>query len=237
MKPSAHFAIVVAAGNGLRMESKTRKQFLCLGGIPILSRTLMVFDASKDIHEIILVVPKDAVEFCKTQILDPYGFKTRIHLVQGGKERQGSVFNGLKFIQNQLKPDIDTIVMIHDGVRPFVDQCIIENCIQKALQYGGCIPAVKVTDTLKEVFPDFVIRRTLNRETLYQAQTPQTFKLSLILQAFNHAYKTFFSGTDEASLLEHFGHKVHIVKGSKLNIKITCPEDLVLGEILLSINI
>lgn len=231
------YAIVVSAGKGLRMGSKIKKQYLCLDGIPILSRTLMAFDKTDLTHDIILVVPKEDEAYCKTHILDPYGFKKKIHLVEGGKERQDSVLNGLKYIQDRLNPDKDAIVMIHDGVRPFVDQRMIEDCIHYAIEYGACVPGVKITDTVKEVFPDRVVHKTLNRENLYLAQTPQGFRLSLIMPAFDHAMKTRFSGTDDASLVEHSGHKVKMIKGSELNIKITKPEDLALGEYFLLLTL
>ena len=232
-----HFTIVVAAGKGLRMGLKTKKQYLHLDGIPILSRTIMVFDNCDHIHEIILVVPKEDKEYCKSHIIDPYGFKKKVHLLEGGKKRQDSVLNGLKYIRDKMNHDKDTIVLIHDGVRPFISQNIIEDCILNAIEYGACIPAVKVTDTVKVVLPDSVIQKTLNRENLYIAQTPQTFKLSLLLHAFDHAMKICFSGTDDASLVEHLGHTVVIVKGSNLNIKITTQEDLVLGKYLLTLTL
>jgi len=230
MNELRHFVIVVAAGKGLRMGPTTKKQYLQIDGIPILTRTLRVFDHCDPLHEINLVVPKGDGEYCKTHIIDPYGFKKKVHLVEGGEERQHSVLNGLKYIRDGINCDKEAIVMIHDGVRPFVNQNMIKACIKNAIEYGACIPAVKITDTVKQVSPDLVIQKTVNRETLYTAQTPQAFKLGLLLRAFDHAIKTSFRGTDEASLVEHSGHKVIIIKGSQLNIKITTPEDLVLGE-------
>jgi len=230
-----HFAIVVAAGKGLRMGSKTKKQYLHLDGIPILARTVMVFDRSEHVHEVILVIPKGDEDYCKSRIVDPYGFKKKIHLVEGGKERQHSVLNALIHIRDKINGEKKAIVMIHDGVRPFINQNMIKECIRNAIEYGACIPAVKITDTVKEVSGSLVIQKTVNRENLYKAQTPQTFKLDLLLRAFDHAIKTSFSGTDDASLVEHLGHKVVIIKGVKPNIKITTPEDLALGEHLLPI--
>lgn len=235
MNKLKYFVIIVAAGKGLRMKEKIKKQYLHLAGIPILTRTIMTFDQCDQLHEIILVVPKEDSEYCKTHIIDSYEFKKKVHLIEGGEERQHSVLNGLKFIQETMNPDKDAIVMIHDGVRPFVNQNIIKECLLAAIEYGACIPAVKITDTVKEVFSELVIRKTLNREILYAAQTPQAFKLDLLLQAFDHAIKTSFQGTDEASLIEYFGQKVVIIKGSKMNIKITTPEDLALGEYLLTV--
>jgi len=236
MYQSENFVIVVAAGAGLRMGSKTKKQYLCLDGIPILTRTIMAFDKCDHIHEIILVVPKADEEYCKKYIIDPYGFAKKIHLAEGGKERQDSVFNGLKLVRGRMNPEKETIVMIHDGVRPFIDQIIIEDCICNTIEYGACIPAVKIADTVKEVCPDQTIQRTINRDSLYSAQTPQTFKLDVILRAFEHAVKTSFSGTDDASMVEHSGHNVIIIKGSRLNIKITTSEDLILGKYLLTLK-
>ncbi|MCK5162620.1 MAG: 2-C-methyl-D-erythritol 4-phosphate cytidylyltransferase [Desulfobacula sp.] len=234
MNQSQNFVIVVGAGKGLRMGSKTKKQYLRLSGIPILTRTISVFDKCDQVHEIVLVIPKEDSEYCKKHIIDPFGFAKKIHLVEGGKKRQDSVLNGLKCIQNRMNCDKEAIVMIHDGVRPFVTQSIIEECIRNAIEYGACIPAVRITDTVKQVSFDLVVQKTLNRENLYNAQTPQTFKLDLILHAFEHAMKACFFGTDDASLLEYSGRRVVIIKGSKLNIKITTSEDLVLGEHLLS---
>lgn len=234
MNQSQNFAIVVAAGKGLRMGSKTRKQYLCLDKIPIITRTIMAFDACDQIHEIVLVIPEQDHEYCKNNILDPFGFAKKIHLIEGGKERQDSVLNGLKRVKDRINSDKEAIVLIHDGVRPFVNQNIIKACILKAIEYGACIPAVKITDTVKQVCPDLSIQKTINRQFLYIAQTPQTFKLDLILRAFEHAIKTCFSGTDDASLVEHLGEKVVIINGSKMNIKITTKQDLILGKYLLT---
>ena len=229
-----HFAIVVAAGKGLRMGLKSKKQYLYLDKIPILTRTLMVFDRCEQVHEILLVIPEEDEKFCKTNIIDPYGFKKKIHLIEGGNQRQDSVLNALKYMGNKSNLHKDTIVMIHDGVRPFVNQNMIKDAIRTASECGACIPAVKITDTIKEVTGGAVIQKTIDRENLYKAQTPQTFKLDLILRAVEHAVKTSFKGTDDASLVENMGHKVNIIQGSELNIKLTVPEDLVLGKHLLT---
>ncbi len=237
-----NFVIIVAAGKGLRMGAATKKQYLCLDEIPILTHTIMAFDRSDYIHEIILVIPEKDQNYCQKHIIDPFVFTKNIHITQGGKKREDSVSNGLKMVCGRIESLDKTIVMIHDGVRPFVDNSIIKNCINGAIQYGACIPAVKITDTIKQVYSDseinsdFFIQKTINRESLYSAQTPQTFKLDLILKAFDHAKKNSFSGTDDASLMEYLGHNVYIVKGSKLNIKITTQEDLVLGKYLLALK-
>lgn len=228
-----NFAIIVAAGKGLRMESGTKKQYLCLDGIPVLARTIMAFEKCYQINEIILVIPKDDKEYCKAVIIDPYGFEKKIHLVEGGKERQASVYKGLGKVRDIIKLGEKAIVLIHDGVRPFVPESIIKDCIENAIKYDACIPVVKISDTIKKITHDLIIEKTLDRKFLCNAQTPQAFKVDVILQAFEYALKTSFSGTDDASLVEHSGQRVVVIKGSKLNIKITTPEDLVLGEHIL----
>ncbi|MCP3875494.1 MAG: 2-C-methyl-D-erythritol 4-phosphate cytidylyltransferase [Desulfobacteraceae bacterium] len=233
MNPSENYVIIVAAGKGLRMESKTKKQYLDLNGIPILARTIMAFDICDKIGEIVLVIPEEDDGYCKEHVIDPFEFKKTIHLVKGGSQRQISVMNGLKQINKIVNSKKEIIVMIHDGVRPFIDQSIVQACIQKAIEHGACIPGEPISDTVKHVNPDLTIKKTVNREFLYRAQTPQTFKLDLIMKAYEHAGQTSFWGTDEASLVEHLGGKVHVIQGSKRNIKITNPDDLVLGKYLL----
>jgi 2-C-methyl-D-erythritol 4-phosphate cytidylyltransferase len=229
-----YFAVIVAAGNGLRMNSETKKQYLMLNGIPILIRTVMAFYAIEDIGKIILVVPENDMEHCKSNLLDPYGLGNKIHLIAGGNQRQDSVFNGLKYIHNTLTPGGDAVVLIHDGVRPFVDRDIIQNCIKNVMPSVACVPGIGISDTIKQALPDLSVQKTISREHLYLIQTPQCFYLNPILAAFEFAIKTSFLGTDDASIFEYFGGKVRIIKGSKLNIKITTPEDLSLGELYLS---
>lgn len=221
----------------MRMDKKIKKQYLHLDSIPILSRTLMAFDKCDPVREIILVVPKEDGPYCKTDIIDPYGLKKKICLVEGGKDRFYSVLKGLNRIRKHRKRDKGTIVMIHDGVRPFVSQRIIKESIMTAGEWGACVPAIKITDTIKEVSSDSLIKKTTDRSSLYRAQTPQTFKLDLILRAYDHAIKRNLSGTDDAVLVEHLGLKVKIIKGSKKNIKLTTPEDLVMAKYLLTLNL
>ncbi len=234
MKQTDHFAIVVAAGRGLRMKSDTKKQYLLLNGIPILTRTVKVFHDSEDIREIILVVPEEDIIYCRSEILEAYGLINKIHIITGGDQRQESVFNGLKYIHNKLEFEKDAIVLIHDGVRPFINKEIVRDCIRDVIRFGACVPAIRISDTVKYVLPDLSIQKTISRENLYLIQTPQCFYLKSILEAFEYAINTSFKGTDEASILEHFGGNIQIIKGSKLNIKITTPEDMSLGELYLS---
>ena len=225
MKKLKKIAIIPAAGKGERMQSKIKKQYILLKGIPVLSHTIKAFNDCELIDEIFLVIPKNDHEYCKKKIIAPFNFK-KIHLICGGRQRQFSVFNGLKHIKEKKNYNKNSIVLIHDGVRPFIEKSIIKKAIKKALKYSACIPAIKITDTIKKVSSDLRIKQTIKDTDLYLAQTPQAFKFELILDAFNYAFKTSFCGRDEASIVEHFGHKVYIIDGSSKNIKITTPDDI-----------
>jgi 2-C-methyl-D-erythritol 4-phosphate cytidylyltransferase len=229
-----HLAIIVAAGKGLRMQSRKKKQYLELDKIPVLTRTITAFDSHEKIDNIILVLPAEDRRFCSDFLITPFGFQTPIHLVNGGTTRQESVSNGLRKV-GKLSPSFEkTIALIHDGVRPFIDKVLIDDCIKKAVVTGACIPAVKITDTVKVVLNRDKISKTLDRDLLFQAQTPQVFRLDLILKAFAHARDTSFIGTDDASIMEHAGFSVSITTGSSFNIKLTTPGDLLLANYLLN---
>jgi 2-C-methyl-D-erythritol 4-phosphate cytidylyltransferase len=258
-----HIAIIVAAGKGLRMQSKKKKQYMELDKIPVLTRTIMAFESHGKINDIILVLPADDMDFCSDTIVQPFDFKTPIHFVAGGQTRQESVFNGL-LKARELSQTLDSssfdkapfnktsfdrtssdrtssdsipfdrsFVLIHDGVRPFIDKQLIDNCMDKAKATGACIPGIKITDTVKQVIDKAWITKTLDRDLLYRAQTPQVFRLDLVLKAFEFAKATSFLGTDEASLLEHAKIPVSVTKGSVFNIKLTTREDLVMAKYLL----
>ena len=233
MNTFRQIAIIVASGKGQRMQSRQKKQYLELAKIPVLTRTITVFDSHEKICDIILVVPEEDRKFCREIILEPFGFKTPIHLVNGGIRRQESVFKGLKKACELTFSFNKTMVLIHDGVRPFIGKTLIDDCIAKAIINGACIPAVKITDTVKKVLDGQKIVKTLDRDSLYKAQTPQVFRLDLVLKAYAHAEATSFAGTDDASLMEHAGLPVFVTKGSLFNIKLTTPEDLSLAHYFL----
>lgn len=215
------------------MGTKEKKQYLVLDKIPILARTIIAFSDCRSVHQIILVIPEDDYGHCKEIILQSVNTSKPIHLVNGGKERPDSVYNGVKKAQSLVNEKSESLVLVHDGVRPFVDQVIIQNCIDKANQTGACIPGIPITDTIKQINPDCSINQTMDRETLFRAQTPQVFELKLLLKAFRYARETHFMGTDDASYIEHMGHPVFITEGSPLNIKITTPDDLIIAEQIL----
>ncbi len=219
------------------MGADVKKQYLCLDKIPILARTITAFDRCDFINEIVLVVPAEDLTYCRETIIDPYSFVKKIHMVEGGQQRQDSVYNGLKTVADKVISPNESIVLIHDGVRPFVSPGMIENCIETAVKHGACLPVISVSDTLKRVDKDGHVSATIERRYLYCAQTPQTFRLSVIQAAFEYAERSGFTGTDDASLAEHSGHPVVICEGSKFNIKLTTPEDLALGEFFLGMDI
>jgi len=224
-------AIIVAAGKGIRLKGALRKQYVALDGIPILRHTLNMFDSCQRINQLIVVVPKEDLDFCRNEILMSSKLQKDVILVGGGAERQDSVFIGLKAIKSD-----DGIVLIHDGVRPFVRQEHIVACINGAAEHGACILGIPAFDTVKKVNTTNEITQTLKRGTLWLAQTPQAFQLKLIKKAHEAAKQEGFIGTDDASLVERLGEIVKIIPGNRSNIKITKQEDLKLAHALLRIN-
>jgi 2-C-methyl-D-erythritol 4-phosphate cytidylyltransferase len=225
------YAIIVAAGKGIRLKGALRKQYVALDGISILRHTLNIFDSCQRINQLIVVVPKEDLDFCQNEILMSSKLQKNVNLVGGGAERQDSVFIGLKAIKSD-----DGIVLIHDGVRPFVRQEHIVACINGAAEHGACILGIPAFDTVKKVNSTNEITQTLKRDALWLAQTPQAFQLKLIKKAHEAAKQEGFIGTDDASLVERLGEVVKIIPGSRRNIKITNQEDLKLAHALLRIN-
>jgi len=218
-------AIIVAAGKGRRMGRDYNKQYILLRNKPIVAHTIEVFENSSLIDEIILVVGKGEVDLVKQIIIEKYNFKKVISIVEGGERRQDSVYNGLRAIDNNCN-----IVLIHDGARPFITNDIIEEGIDVANKTGACIAAVPVKDTIKVSNESMDVVDTPNRETLWAVQTPQVFKYELVMNAYEKIQNSNIEATDDAMIVEKLGYTVKIIKGSYENIKITTPEDLILGE-------
>jgi 2-C-methyl-D-erythritol 4-phosphate cytidylyltransferase len=221
------FAIIPAAGQGTRMGSAIPKQFLLLRGEPILHHTLTAFEASGQVDAVILVVPEKDFAAAEKHWLQGYDIVKQI--VVGGKERQDSVYNGFC----ALDQDTD-VVLVHDGVRPFVSADMIQRTIEAAQQYGGAITAIPVNDTIKLADDGGFVARTVDRNGLWRIQTPQAFQYAVLAEAFQKAVQDSYYGTDEGALLEYAGKKVKIIEGSEMNIKITRKEDLILGEAILN---
>jgi len=225
------YALVVAGGHGKRFAGRTPKQNIELAGVPVLIRTLKIFDDCGAIDAIVLVVPAADVGHVQDRLLPEAGLHKKILLSSGGPRRQDSVFNGLNCIA-----DDDSVVVIHDAVRPLVTCECITACVEVARIEGAGIAAVPAWDTLKRVTDSGIIETTLPREQVWLAQTPQAFRTGLIRAAHQSARTHPFHATDDAALVERAGGSVRIVAGSLCNIKITTVEDLALAEALLSVR-
>jgi 2-C-methyl-D-erythritol 4-phosphate cytidylyltransferase len=226
-------ALIPAAGMGKRMGATINKQYLQLNGLPIVARTISVFENSPLIDAIYLVIPADEIPYCREHVVEACGFKKVAAIVPGGKERQNSVMNGLNAMLGSVADD--DVVLIHDGVRPLLTEAMLRESIAVARIRDGALLAVPVKDTIKAA-RDGIVINTPARENLWQAQTPQSFRFGIIREAHLSAEADGFIGTDDASLVERRGGEVCIVRGDYRNIKITTPEDLVLAEAFLAIS-
>lgn len=220
------YVIIVAGGKGLRMGGDVPKQFLPIGGRPVLMHTIDRFYHCLDDVEIILVLPREQQDYWRSLCRD-YGFSTPHVIADGGATRFHSSLSGI----NAIPTDADALVAIHDGVRPFVSEEVIRRCFETAGKSGAAIPVLPVTDTLRYVGGDEQGHNVL-RSDFRVVQTPQTFSLSLLRQAFSQPYSEAF--TDDASVVEAFGHGVEMVDGNRENIKLTTPYDLRLADFMLS---
>lgn len=225
------YALIPAAGMGKRMGASINKQYLQLDGLPIVARTISVFEQSPDIEAIYLVIPEAEISYCREQVVAACGFRKIVEIVPGGKERQHSVMNGLRAMRPHLADE--DVVVIHDGVRPLITAELLRESIDVACSNAGALVAVPAKDTIKTVRNGIVVD-TPDRESLWQAQTPQSFRFGTIFDAHLAAEQDGFVGTDDASLVERRGGAVRIVRGDYRNIKITTPEDLVLAESFLA---
>lgn len=223
-------AIIAAGGQGKRMNSSVSKQFLTVKGHPILYYTLSKFAAIDIIQSIVLVVGKHDMEYTQAEIIKRYGFK-KIQIVEGGKQRQDSVYNGLR----KIPPQTD-IVLIHDGVRPFVSKRLIERSIVAAKRYKAVGVAVPVKDTIKVVDDANIVMSTPDRSKLWAMQTPQCFSYDIILGAYEKARSEGFYGTDDMILVERMGLPVKVIEGAYENIKITTPEDMIFAETFVALG-
>lgn len=234
MHMDRNVAVVLAAGKGKRMKTDRPKQYLLLDGKPILYYSLKTIEESF-IDWMILVAGADDVEFCKKEIVEKYGLRKVTAVVAGGKERYHSVWNGIRRVE-----DCDYL-FIHDGARPFLTQEILNDAYQCVKKYDACVAAVPVKDTIKQVDGSGRVTKTLRRDVLYQMQTPQTFRFTLIKDAYEGMMKQEeelkekgIAITDDAMAVETItSHEVRISKGAYTNIKITTPEDIWLAESML----
>jgi 2-C-methyl-D-erythritol 4-phosphate cytidylyltransferase len=218
-------ALVTAGGTGVRMGGDTPKQYLDLCGIPILARTLTVFENHPLVELIVVTVPPGDEEFCKAQIIEPFKIRKAAEIVAGGRTRQASVYNGLCRLRES------SLIAIHDGVRPLVSGETVTRTIEAAYESGAAVACLRVRDTVKRQAGEFL--QTISRSDLWLAHTPQAFRTGLILRAHEKAMEQGFDGTDDSVLVELLGHPVTVVEDSEDNLKITTPADLERAKLLI----
>ncbi len=219
-------AIVPAAGSGKRLGSKIKKPFVLLAGKPLITYALLALDSSKYIDQIYVAADAGSIRRLKG-IISKFAIRKVVKVVAGAKTRAGSVKNCFDLVD----PLCD-IVLIHDGARPFPGEFEIMNSIFLAGKFGGCVTAIPVTDTIKLAGKGLFVQKTIDRSSLWRAQTPQAFRYGILKKALNDV-KNIAGVTDDASALERLGRRVKILKGSPRNIKITTKEDLKIAEVLI----
>ena len=234
MKQKRTAAVVLAAGQGKRMQSAVAKQFLLLDGEPVVCHALRAFEES-EVETVVLVTGADEIEYCQKEIVEKFGFKKVMNVVAGGKERYHSVYEGLRALEPALESD--GIELIHDGARPMVTGEVIARTIRAAEEYGACVAAMPVKDTIKVADAEQFAAMTPDRSTLWQMQTPQTFRYGLVYEAYQKLLSdvSYQKGiTDDAMVVETMcSGRVKLVEGSYENIKVTTPEDMLVAEVFL----
>jgi 2-C-methyl-D-erythritol 4-phosphate cytidylyltransferase len=217
------YAIIVAGGKGERMQSEQPKQFINIGGKPLLMHTLMAFSRFDINLEIILVLPDGQIKNWG-QICKKYHFNVRHQVIAGGPERFHSVKSGLKLVEKE------SLVAVHDGVRPLLSLDLIKRTFEAAEKHGAAIPCIEMKESMREINGASSV--PIDRHKIRLVQTPQCFKSDILLDAYNISYQPKF--TDDASVVEYAGTKISIVEGDPLNIKVTLPMDLIIADALIS---
>ena len=206
-------------------DPHTKKTYLSLLDLPVLSQTIRVFDLNPIISDILVIVSEGDLSNCQAVAITPYNFSKVLNLVVGGSTRQESVYNGLNFV-----PEDTQLVIVHDGVRPFVTDKMIHECVSSANRFGAAAVAVPTKDTIKVIDENQFSVETPNRDQLWAVQTPQCFRKDLLVKAHHQAKVNQVEVTDDAALVEQLGFKVKLVMGSYNNLKITTPEDMVVAR-------
>jgi 2-C-methyl-D-erythritol 4-phosphate cytidylyltransferase len=216
-------AVIVAGGSGKRMKSDVPKQYLLLGDKPVLMHTLTTFYAFDPAIELRLVLPIDEINTWK-RLCEEFNFNLKHELYAGGETRFQSVKNGLTGIDN------NSIIAVHDGVRPLVSQKTILNCFDLALLKGTAIPVMPLTESIRKIAKNHSTAK--KREQYLTVQTPQVFQSEILLESYNTAFDQSF--TDDASVVEKAGYKIFLTEGNEQNIKITTPKDMIIAQALIS---
>jgi len=222
-------AIITAAGSGLRIKGPVKKQFRELSGKPVIAWSLDVFEKSKIVNEVILTVPRGKESYVRNNIIKKYNYKKIGKIISGGLHRQDSVFNALKQVNGDC-----SVVVIHDGVRPFVTEKMIHDSVMAAEEHGASIVAVPLIDTIKKVDSRGFVLTTISRENVWKTQTPQAFRYDLVMRAHTKFFRDKFRVTDDAVMIESIQEAVKVVMGSYRNIKLTSAEDFAIAESLLN---
>ncbi len=221
--------VIPAAGMGKRMKRKINKQYIKLNNKSILAHTVEKFERCEMIDEIVIVVRNDEIEYCKENVVKKYKFEKVSKIICGGEERQDSVYNGIKAINEACD-----IILIHDGARPLIDNKTIIRSIKETLVYDACVVGVPVKNTIKIVNSEGYISDTPDRNKLWAVQTPQIFKYDILNKAHKIAKQNSQKATDDSMLVEGIGYEVKMIMGSYDNIKITTPEDLSIAKAILN---
>ena len=224
-----NYAIILAAGRGTRMNQNINKMFLSLKDKPLIAHTLEAFYSLDEIKGIVLVVSPGEEDMMRERVLDVYPPKKPIKIVQGGEERQHSVYNGLKALPSDAQ-----LVAIHDGARPLITPQVIERSFEVAEKWGAAVAGMPVKDTIKVVDSRGRVKETPDRSYLWLVQTPQTFTYSLIMEAHQKAWQDNFLATDDSTLVERLGGDVYMIGGGYENLKVTTPEDIAIAEEILT---
>ena len=230
---SEEFVIIVAGGKGLRMGSDIPKQFLPIGGKPVLMRTLERFRTYSEALQIILVLPEAQQDYWQ-KLCQQYDFQVDYQIANGGQTRFHSVQNGLALIPN----DAEGVVGVHDGVRPFPSIEVIARCYETARTAKAVIPVIPIVETVRQILPSNQSNPntpssiTVPRDQYRLVQTPQTFDIQLLKAANRQPYNDGF--TDDASVVESYGHQITLVEGNRENIKITTPYDITVAEAIIN---
>jgi len=227
-QPETATGLIVAAGQGLRMGTRTPKVMLPVGGRPLLAHTLQAFEQAETIDQVVLVASEDLLALMAAEVVDAHKLRKVRRIVPGGARRQDSVRLGLEAVGPNCR-----LVAIHDGARPLITPGLIDQAVTQAVRHGAAALAVRPSDTVRRGEED-TFQVTLDRDKLWLMQTPQVFSCELILEAHRQAAERRLDGTDDVALVEAMGYPVRVVEGFRENIKVTTPEDLLYVEAVLS---
>ena len=240
MSDQKNIAIVLSAGRGSRMNSDIPKQYMDLCGMPVIAWSLKAFQEFDPVDEIILVTSPEDIEYCRCEIIEKYRYDKVRRIVPGGAERYLSVWEGLKAAGEILGgEDRESVIFIHDGARPMIDQLILERALRCAREHSACVVGMPVKDTIKIADEEGFAQQTPDRRLLWQVQTPQVFSFSLVYNAYRKLIEDGVTAvTDDAMVVElESSVRVKLVEGSYRNLKITTPEDIDIAMCLMKDNI